>query len=292
MKLRVMVTLAAFGIAAGPLTAPQAAPGIRPVVAQAKKAKPAAAAGPSGQYNKNIRLLPRGLSWGISIGVVKKLYDEAFDKEFLPLYRKAQPGIEMKELDEELKDKKALIKRNLVQFGTLPTGIDQTPLKGEYTYRNAESMTRLPHRDGTVRHFFFFSDKLWKVYDEHPLKAGAKLGTDYEQAVAFLTKKLGAPPKRVEPDFKLKMYKEAIWSGKETVIRAVDRGASVVALIYADRNVLDNLDNYRRHQADDSGALDSSVSDVLRKQEPPPGAPPEEKPKGKGKGKAKAKPQE
>jgi hypothetical protein len=28
---------------------------------------------------------------------------------------------------------------------------------------------------GTGRNFFFFNDKLWKVYDEHPLGAGAKL---------------------------------------------------------------------------------------------------------------------
>lgn len=263
MKLRVIALLSAVGLGALSLAATTAsAEG-----GKDGKAAKAAAQGKAGELPKKIQLQPKGLEWGMSIKRISDLYKRVFDAEFLPLYKKAQPGVEMKTLDAELDDKKALILRYRIDFGQLPTGVDSTPLKGEYSYKNGESMTHVMLSNGTTRNFFFFDDKLWKIYDEHPLKSGGKLGENFDEAVKILSKKLGAPPKIVEADFKSSFFKEGSWQNSELVIRAVDRG-NVLGLVYVDRSVQDSLSKYRKvKQDDESSGVDSDVSSVLRKDE-------------------------
>src|SRR5689334_17489985 len=127
MKLRVIALLSAVGLGAMSLAAsPASADG-----GKEAKAK-AAPQGKTGELPKKIALQPKGLEWGMSIKKVSDLYKRVFDAEYLPLYKKAQPGVEMKTLDAEVDDKKALILRYKIDFGNLPTGVDSTPLKGEY----------------------------------------------------------------------------------------------------------------------------------------------------------------
>jgi hypothetical protein len=277
MKLRVIALLSAVGLGALSLaSAPASAEGGKPAAAKAK-----AVQGKPGELVKKIRLQPKGLEWGMSTKRVSELYKRVFDREFLPLYKKAEPGVEMKTLDAELDDRKSLILRNKVDFGTLPTGIDSTPLKGEYSYKNNESMTRITLRNGTTRNFFFFDDKLWKVYDEHPLKKGGKLGETFDEAVGYLGKKLGAAPKITEADFKATFFKEGTWANSELVIRAIDRG-NVLGLVYADRSVNDTLSKYRKAQPAEEAGVDSEVKSILRKDEEAAG-PPKPEPKNKKK---------
>lgn len=287
MKFRVYGLLAALGISVAALSTDPASANPVSILGQKKataKAAPKAAApaltGPA-KMGGTLVLTPRGLTWGISVAQLAKIYDKVFDDEFVPLYKKTQPGVAMTALDSELADKKKLIRRNKIEFGTLPTGVDQSALKGEYSYANKESMSRLTLRSGVTRNFFFFSDKLWKVYDEHKLKKGGAYGENWEEAVAILKKKYGdVEPYKVEADFaKGRLFEEAQWQDKKgTVIRAINR-APTLGLVYADGNIHFNLAKYRTAKPPDPSAMDKDVANVTQKapEEPPKKEP--EKPK-------------
>ena len=147
-------------------------------------------------------------------------------------------------------------------------GVDYTPLKGEYSYKNGESMASLTLRSGTQRYFFFFNDSLWKIYDEHKLKEGGTLGANFDEAVKALTKRFGAPPKLTKADPKKgPAMNEAEWRDPDKVIRAVDRGETL-AMIYSERRIYENLANYRKNKIQDVRALDAEVVNVTKKEEP------------------------
>jgi hypothetical protein len=296
MKFRVYGMLAALGLAAAALGADRAEASPVPVLGQkkgataAKPGKPAPATKPAGltapaKMAGVLVLTPKGLNWGISVTQLAKIYDKVFDDEFVPLYKKTQPGVAMTALDSELADKKKLIRRNKIEFGTLPTGVDQSALKGEYSYGNKESMTRLTLRSGVTRNFFFFSDKLWKVYDEHKLKKGGAYGENWEEAVQILTKKYGGvEPWKLEPDYAAgRMFEEVQWQDKKgTVIRAINR-APVLGLVYADGSVHFNLAKYRTQKPPDPSAMDKEVASVTAKPVEEPKPDPKEKTKKKPK---------
>lgn len=290
MKLRMIVALGALGFASALCLDPALAQN-KPK-AKAKPAAKAAAAAPAQiggvpKIKGRIGLTPKGLHWNMNLGKLSRVYEAVFDKEFLPLYKKTPPGSpQEKSLDVELGDKKQLLKRNRIDFGDLPTGVDQSALKGEYSYGNGETMTSLTVRSGTTRNFFFFKDKLWKIYDEHKLRAGGPYGENWEEAVKILTKKFGVAPKLEEPDYaKGKNFQEAHWTDGTTYIRAVNR-QPVLGLVWADSSVQTNLAKWRPNRPKNPHAMDKDVLAVTKKEAPPP--PPEEKPKGKSK-KAKAK---
>jgi hypothetical protein len=294
MKLRMIVALGALGLVASAVSIPvaDAAPGPGRVLAQQKAAKkqekkPAAAAaqaiGGVPKIKGKIGLTPKGLQWNMNLAKLSKIYEGVYDKEFLPLYRKTpEGGPAMKALDAELEDKKQLLRRNRVDFGSLPTGVDQSALKGEYSYGNGEFYTHLTVRSGTTRNFFFFKDRLWKIYDEHKLRAGGPYGENWDEAIKVLTKKFGVAPKLEEPDYgRGKNFQEAHWTDGTTFIRAVNR-EPVLALVWADAAVQTNLAKYRPNRPSNPHAMDKDVVAATKKPEPPP-EPAKEKPKGKGK---------
>jgi len=308
MKLKVFVTLAGVGIAAASLLSERAiaAPGMvlgrfgeedskkpkKPAAEKEKekekekdkgdkeKAKPAAKDAKdkekakdekpvAGEIKKRIALAPKGIRWGMSLENLAQLYDKLFEEEYVPLYKKAEPGTQMQALDSELADKKALLRRNKIEFGRLPTGVDQGPLKGEYSYNNGESMSRLKLKSGTERIVFMFDGKLWKIYDEHKLRNGGTLGASFKDAVAILTKKFGTAPVIVQPDYaKGRNFEEAVWKDSTSYIRAVNR-EPILGMVYADRNIQESLSTYRKNKAENPSAMDRDVSDVIRKPDEP-----------------------
>lgn len=224
-----------------------------------------------GAVAKRIALPPAGLKFGMSLEAIARLYDKVIDEEYLPLYKKASPGPETEALDAEVRERKGELRRSRVDFGDTPTGVDQTPRKGEYSYGNGESMGRMTARSGTERFFFFFKDRLWKVYDEHQLKKGSPLGTDYDSAIKLLTTKFGTRPKKVSADAaKGHYYDESVWTTPDMVIRALDRG-SILAVVYVDRDVQERLPELRRNHLKDVNAMDPDVARALKKNEAPPG---------------------
>ncbi|HET9958437.1 MAG TPA: hypothetical protein VFQ61_28275 [Polyangiaceae bacterium] len=243
--------------------------------------KGAQAASSAGNIKESFQISPKGLKWGMSLEAIAKLYDKVIEDEMLPLFQKAQPGLELDAVSEEQKNRKGELRRSRIEFGNTPTGVDQSPLKGEYSYRNSESLAVITLPSGTKRHFFFFNDRLWKVYDEHKLKKGGGLGENFQEALKALTKRFGVPPKVVPADYdKGRPFDEAEWRDPDKVIRAVDRG-QVLAVVYADRKIQENLANYRKNKVELGGeGIDKDVAFVTKSAEEP-------KPSDKGKDKDK-----
>jgi hypothetical protein len=236
----------------------------RPVIlgkAEAKKAKEA----PPPTVDKKVKLSPDGLKFGMTLEEISKLYEKVLDAEFVPLYQKVEPGPRMSELDTELADKKLLVMRNKVEFGTLPSGLENTALAGEFTYNNSESMTQFPLRSGVHRYLFFFGNHLWKVYDVHKLGKKSKLGADYAAATETLTKQLGKPPRVRKADPAAgRRLDQADWQDKETIIRLIDRGDGSGALSYSDRKIEEGIDKFRTNKGPGQEQLDRDVSDVTK----------------------------
>jgi hypothetical protein len=217
---------------------------------------------------------PKGLRFGLSLDELNTFYGKVWDQEFLTLFKKADPS-QHQALEYELQDKKALLKRNVVAFGKLPTGIDQSPLKGEYSYLNGESMTRFTQKSGTRRNFFFFKSRgLWKIYDEYKLRAGAPLGATFEEAVGMLEKKFGKKPKVLKADFeKGRPFEIAEWSDNRIIIRAVNRDyQKIVGIVYVDKETEADLDKLRSHKAAPE-PIDAAVKAATSKPAPEKGPP-------------------
>lgn len=265
MRVRVMVSLVALGAAAS-LPLASSARAEPPVLARYRRhVEP-------GILHKHIGLAPRGMRWGLTNEQIARIYDKIFDKEFVPLYERVQPGPQMQALDTELADKKAWLRRSVIYFNATPTGLDNSPLQGEYSYLNHESMSHLTDSHGVVRHFFFFSNRLWKIYDTYHLRPGGPLGANFQAAIRILTKSFGGPPKMVQADFsKHQNYEEGRWVGSGMIIRAINRQSeNALGLVYENRAVQDNIASYRPNHMKNPNAMDPEVLAVTRQNAPPP----------------------
>jgi len=265
--MRPTALILAFGMALGAFGSSGAAHALPPVLGKpdakvdAKKGKKDP---PPAEVDKKVKLSPDGLRFGMTLEEISKLYEKVFDEEFVPLYKAVEPGPRMAELDAELADKKSLIARNKLEFGTLPSGLDDTPLAGEFSYNNGESVTQIKLRSGVQRYFFFFGNHLWKVYDVHKLGKKSKLGADYGAAVEGLTKQFGKPPRALKADPEAgRRLDQVDWQDKETLVRVLDRGNGALALSYIDRKTEENLGKFRTNKTAHE-EVDRAVSEVTR----------------------------
>ncbi|HSN97596.1 MAG TPA: hypothetical protein VLS89_04830 [Candidatus Nanopelagicales bacterium] len=249
-----------------------------------KKGEPAAPAAPgvAPTTKKNIVLIPKGVGWGMSPKQVAAAIDNVLDEAFKPLYKKVQPGVKMKALDAQLAEEKSAFRRSRIDFGNIPTGIDSTPLKGEYSYNNKESMMTYT-RDGTKMHFFFIRDRLWKIIDERALGEGSAHGKDFADAASKLAGTFGVPGRVIEPDFDKGRYGiEVDWKDAATHLRAVQRGDAGLAIILEDNVTLGSLDALRTNKPQEDNGIDPAVAAAIRKGDPEP-PPADEKKDGKKK---------
>src|SRR5262249_48065446 len=81
---------------------------------------------------KAIALSLPGITWGQSPKQVAEAVDHIIDDDYRPLYKDVQPGVKMRELDAQLAEEKNQFRRSRIDFGKLPTGVDATPLRGEF----------------------------------------------------------------------------------------------------------------------------------------------------------------
>jgi hypothetical protein len=227
-----------------------------------------------------------GLKFGMSLEQIAKLNDKDLDTEFKKKFLAASPTQSL-QVEDELRGKKAVFRRSRIEFLDTPTGIDQSALKGEYSYGNKESLARMAARikdDGKevpALHFFFFDDKLWKIYQEYKLGPKSSLGSDFDSAVKKLTKVFGGEPQKLAPDFqKGQIFPEAVWRDNEKIIRAVDRG-DVLGLVFVDKSIQESLPRLRTHQMVDQHELDKDVKAATANPPVNPGPPPDKKEAGK-----------
>jgi hypothetical protein len=229
---------------------------------------------------------PEGLRFALTSESVAKIYDKQFDADFLPRYRKAEPGPAMAALDQELADRKSELRR-VLEFNDTPVALENTPLKNEFTYENNESMNHVVlsrvlmnddlQGERTVeyhRYFFYFGDKLWKIYDEY--KLGKKgLAASFEQGVQQLSKQYGkAQPIKADASA-WRDYPGAQWAVGDTVVQLLDRHEeNRLAVLYIQKSTLDNLAKLRSHKPEVE-TVSSEVSNATsRSNKPKTGASP------------------
>jgi hypothetical protein len=190
-----------------------------------------------------------------------------FDREYAPQLAKLQPGVQQQQLEADRDSRKANFERSFTQFlGGSPTGYDVTPLHLEYTYDNGEAVQKL-FKDGKNRYFFFIKDRLWKIYDEIPLRADGALGGSFQDAVTKLNTLLGVPARIRAADASQGLERtEADWQDGKTHLRAVDRSSEhVVGIVLVDRQTESNLASLRTNKPKDPFALDPSIAALTKK---------------------------
>jgi hypothetical protein len=227
------------------------------------------------QTTKPIAMPLAGLAWGQSQKQVAEAIDKVFDEDYKPLYAKVQPGVQMKTLDAQLAEEKDQFRRSRIDFGKLPTGYDNTPLRGEFTYNNKESMMKLD-RKGESTYFFFIQNKLWKIIDEHKLGASSSFGKDYMDAIGKLATTYGTLGHITPPDAAHASL-EVDWKDATTHVRAIQRSPTTLALAFEDSSTLAILASLRPNKPVDDSGVDPDVAAAVRKGGEPPPPPPEEK---------------
>jgi hypothetical protein len=186
--------------------------------------------------------LPR-LRWGMSSEQIAKELDRILEKDYRPLLKKAT-GVERASLVEELENKKGEIRRSRMDFGNVPTALDATKYRGEYSYNSGESVATFTYQ-GEKFLFFFVQDKLWKVMVESKFEGTPALGKSFAEAVSKLGKKYGMG-RTIPADFDAGRWaSEVDWKDKVTHLRAIDIGESALLLAYEDIQTLRNLGTLR-----------------------------------------------
>lgn len=228
---------------------------------------------------KAISLPITNVIWGISPKQLFDRIDKMLDDDYKPKYQGVQPGVRMKELDDALAEEKASFRRSRVDFGKLPTGLDASPLRGEYTYNNKEALYTLD-RGADKTHFFFIQEKLWKVIDEKKLGKGVALGENYQDAVVKLSTGYGVPG-RVVATGSTSGAVEVDWKDATTHLRAIQRGEAALAFGYEDNATLGNLSTLRANKPAADNGIDPDVAAAIRGPSNDPGPPSKDKDKKK-----------
>lgn len=237
-------------------------------LAQGKKKKEEAPAAEPPVTKKAITLPLAGVSWGQSPKTLADAIDKVLDEDYRPLYKEVQPGVMMKALDAELAEKKNEFRRSRIDFGKTPTGIDATPLKGEYTYNNKEALYSLDRKNQKV-YFFMIQDKLWKIIEEHKLSESSPVGKTYQDAVVKLSTFYGIPG-RVLPADATRVSVEVDWKDSTTHLRVIQRSETALAFAFEDIATVANLSTLRTNKPTEDNGIDPDVAAAVRGAPPPP----------------------
>jgi hypothetical protein len=241
--------------------------GLQPA-AHADSTKPNAPSDPP--QVRSLTALLDGFHWGMPSADVLTMFTKnggIIDKDYDPLLRKVQPGVQMTALEADRENKKGAIAQSLVRFD-FPTGYDGTALHSEYSYKNNESLMFVD-RAGIKRYFFYFGkapgDRLWKIYDEVPLVEGGQMGQTFADAVNKVQAALSVAGRvrAADPDHGVD-FTTVDWQDGTTHLRLVDRSAKehVVGRIVEERSTLNALPQLRANRPEDPNAIDPSIAAI------------------------------
>jgi hypothetical protein len=230
-------------------------------------APPKTAKGEPTQVN-SLSSMMENLRWGMNHKEVTTAFTEnggIIWKDYDEKLQKARVGPEMTAIEAERESAKSAFGRSYIEFKDTPTGYDATGIKGEYTYRNKESLMWIT-RQGKKRFFFFINDRLWKIYDEVPLAEGGPLGKTYIDAVNKMNGQLGAQGRIQGVDPAKGVTATTVdWKDGSSHARVVDRsGERVVAVVVEDNGTLGNLASLRPNKAEDPTAIDPTIAAVTK----------------------------
>jgi len=254
-----------------------------PSIAEAQKGKKPGVSAPAGPATatKPIAITPADLKWGMSIKQVAEVMDKQIDAEYKPLYQKTTSSVRLKELDAAVAEAKSQFRRSRIDFGKLPVATDSSPLKGEYTYLNKESLLSLSTKEQT-RHFFFIQDRLWKIIDEVKFSEKGPVGKTFMDAAVKLSTTYGVPGRVIPPDENKGIFITQVdWKDSTTHVRLIERSDFACAIAYEDQATLGNPDSLRSNKPKQEEAIDPAVAAAIRGEEPPPGPPAKADPKKK-----------
>jgi hypothetical protein len=210
-----------------------------------------------------------GLRWGMSSAEVKKLFTEnggIIWKDYDAKLGRARVGPEMTAIENEREQAKLAFGRSFTEFKDTPTGYDATGIRGEYTYRNRESLMFITREGKAKRYFFFINDRLWKMYDEVALTETGLLGKSFIDAVNKLNGQLGAAGRIQGADPEKGLATTTVdWKDGSSHLRVVDRsGERVAGLVIEDNGTLGNLASLRTMKAEDPTAIDPTIAQVTK----------------------------
>lgn len=210
-----------------------------------------------------------GLRWGTSHADVTKVFTEnggLIWKDYDDKLKKARVGPEMTAIEAERESKKAAFARSYLEFKDTPTGYDATGIRGEYTYRNRESLMWIEREGKPKRYFFFIGDRLWKIYDEVVLSDSGAFGKSFVDAVNTMNAKLGAHGRILAADPAKGITATTVdYKDAGAHLRLVDRaGEKIVGVALEDANTLANLASLRAVKGDDPNTIDPTVAAVTK----------------------------
>jgi hypothetical protein len=217
-----------------------------------------------------VALEPDGVAFGMDTEAVARLYDRWWDKRFVPKYRKTNPGPKTRELDYQLAEQKKVLRR-VVNFDGRATSVDKSDFKEEFAHGNGETMTAAQlQRRGSggkgvsyTRRFFFFQNRLWKIYDEYRLEAEGPLGADFKDATSRVVASLGTAAKRTRgPE---SQWENVVFDSGPSRVRVVKLPANRVAVVRSDNALArEVLDSRAKHVQTAEAPLDEDIRAVIR----------------------------
>jgi hypothetical protein len=218
-----------------------------------------------------IALEADGVTFGMSSDQVAKLYDRWWDRYFIPKYQKANPGPKTKELDYQLEEQKKVLRR-VAPFDGRTTTFDKADFREEFAHGNGETMSSTKVRRGATsdsksvsytRRFFFFQDKLWKVYDEYRLEAQGPFGADFKEATSRVAASLGPSAKRTRAP--ASSTESVAFDAATERVRVIKLSGERVAVVRADSALAKTvLDGRAQHPVAQEAGVDEDTSAALR----------------------------
>jgi hypothetical protein len=230
--------------------------------------KPATGKGGDAPQVTSLSAFTDGIKWGISHAELTKMFTQTGGviwKDYDEKLAKARVGPEQTALEAEREQVKGAFGRSFIEFKDTPTGYDTTGIRGEFTYKNKESLMWV-NRQGKKRYFFFINDKLWKMYDEVPLSDGGPMGKAYLDAVNKLNAQLNAQGRVQGADPAKGVNATTVdWKDGANHLRAVDRSSDkVVGIAIEDSGILSNLAALRPNKMADPTEIDPSIAAVTK----------------------------
>jgi hypothetical protein len=212
------------------------------------------------------------VAFGMSADQVARLYDRWWDRLFVAKYRKANPGPKTKELDYQLEEQKKLLRR-VTNFDGRTATYDKSDFREEFAHGNGEAMNSIKVlRRGSgsdakgvsyTRRFFYFQDKLWKVYDEYRLEAQGPLGADFKDATDRVASSLGPKAKRTRGS--TSQWENVLFDAGAQRVRVIKLATDRVAVVRADSALTKTvLDGRAQHAPAPEVGLDADTRAALR----------------------------
>ncbi|MBM4357165.1 MAG: hypothetical protein FJ096_03560 [Deltaproteobacteria bacterium] len=204
------------------------------------------------------------IAFGTDLKAVLTAYEKLVDKDHKAEFDKAEPGVEMRRLEEKVQTEKEALRKNLLNLAAPPSNLDGTKFVGEFSYGNKEAVLKVD-RPGKKQALFFIQNKLWKIIDIYTLGEKSKWGADFAAAVKKLEERIEVKGRALKADPAAgRATLEVDWADEKTRMRAIDWGKEV-GIAYVERATEARLDELRTQRPKAEESLDSTVKGALRK---------------------------